>query len=185
MDSRFSKIPLKIVTVSNDRSRILRKKTTHITKFDGKLKKLAADMAMAMYKADGIGIAAPQVGKILSLCVIDVSRCIKITSTDFACASPTCFLDENEMDLAEISPIVMANPKIVKFSDETSVLGEGCLSIPGINGSVERANNVTIEYTDIWGNPHTLRCDRLLSRCAQHEIDHLNGILFTDKIAAS
>lgn len=113
-----------------------------------------------MYDAPGIGLAAIQVGVPRRILVIDVSR-------------------EGE----EKQPQVFINPKIVKSSDERSVYEEGCLSIPDYYAEVERPATVSVEYLDRDGKAQTVEADGLLATCLQHEIDHLNGVLFIDYIS--
>lgn len=119
---------------------------------------LAGDMFETMYDAPGIGLAAPQVGVLERLIVLD---CVK------------------EED-AEPQPIAMINPEIIATSDETSVYEEGCLSIPDQFADVERPAEVTARWLDLDGNVQERDFDGLWATCVQHEIDHLNGKLFID-----
>ncbi len=132
---------------------VLRERAQEVTKFNASLHKLLDDMADTMYDADGVGLAAPQVGILKRVIVIDVG-------------------DEHEL-------IEMVNPEIV--SKEGEQLGpEGCLSIPGLQGDVRRSNRIVIRGQDRNGNPIQYESTEFLSRAFQHEIDHLNGILFID-----
>ncbi|MBB4275253.1 peptide deformylase [Rhizobium mongolense] len=139
---------------------ILRQVSKPIERVDADLKRLADDMLETMYDAPGIGLAAIQVGVPRRILVIDVSR-------------------EGE----EKQPQVFINPKIVKSSDERSVYEEGCLSIPDYYAEVERPATVSVEYLDRDGKEQTVEADGLLATCLQHEIDHLNGVLFIDYIS--
>lgn len=139
---------------------VLRQVSKPIERVDADLKRLADDMLETMYDAPGIGLAAIQIGVPRRLLVIDVSR-------------------EGE----EKQPQVFINPKIVKSSDERSVYEEGCLSIPDYYAEVERPATVSVEYLDRDGKAQTVEADGLLATCLQHEIDHLNGILFIDYIS--
>ncbi|AJD39810.1 peptide deformylase [Rhizobium sp. SEMIA 4085] len=139
---------------------VLRQVSKPIERVDADLKRLADDMLETMYDAPGIGLAAIQVGVPRRILVIDVSR-------------------EGE----EKQPQVFINPKIVKSSDERSVYEEGCLSIPDYYAEVERPATVSVEYLDRDGKEHTVEADGLLATCLQHEIDHLNGVLFIDYIS--
>lgn len=133
---------------------ILRKKSREVSKVDNKIKVLLDDMMETMYKNEGVGLAAPQVGILKRLIVIDVE-------------------DGNVYK--------MINPKITSQSGE-QVGQEGCLSIPEIKGIVKRPNNVTVEYMDENGEQRTLKAEGVLARCICHETDHLDGILFVDKM---
>lgn len=139
---------------------VLRHVSKPIERVDADLKRLADDMLETMYDAPGIGLAAIQIGVPRRLLVIDVSR-------------------EGE----EKQPQVFVNPKIVKSSDERSVYEEGCLSIPDYYAEVERPATVSVEYLDRDGKEQTVEAHGLLATCLQHEIDHLNGILFIDYIS--
>ncbi len=133
---------------------ILRKRSKEVTVIDDKIKRLLDDMADTMYEKDGVGLAAPQIGILKRLVVIDVD-------------------DENLYK--------MINPKIIKSSGK-QVDQEGCLSVPDIKGTVTRPNKVTVQYTDENGEEITLDAEDLLARCICHELDHLDGVLFIDKM---
>lgn len=131
---------------------ILRQVAVRVTKIDKKIKLLLRDMADTMYAAEGVGLAAPQVGASCCVVVIDVGNGI----------------------------LEMINPEIV--SREGSCINiEGCLSVPNFDGEVERAKAVTVKYQDRTGKPVTLEAKELLAIAVQHELDHLAGILFIDK----
>ncbi|MFD1885258.1 peptide deformylase [Paenibacillus wenxiniae] len=132
---------------------VLHKKAKEITKITPNVQKLLTDMAETMYDADGVGLAAPQVGILKRAIVVDVG-------------------DEHGL-------IELINPEIVASSGE-QLGSEGCLSIPALNGEVRRAMEVTVKGLDRDGNEITITGSELLARALQHEIDHLNGVLFTD-----
>jgi peptide deformylase len=133
---------------------VLEKYCDEVKMFDKKLKKLINDMFDTMYEADGVGLAAPQIGLPVQAAVIDTG-------------------DSGQIELI--------NPKIVEQSGEE--LGpEGCLSFPGVYGEVKRAYKITVEAQDKKGRTFTLKAEDFLARAIQHEIDHLHGILFTEKI---
>ncbi len=134
---------------------ILRKKCREVEKIDDRILTLLDDMVETMYHKDGVGLAAPQIGILKRLVVIDVDG-------------------ENVYK--------MINPTIIKSSGE-AIDEEGCLSVPEERGEVIRPSNVTVEYTDINGKLVVLEGEGLLARCICHELDHLDGILFIDKIA--
>ncbi|HBB27820.1 MAG TPA: peptide deformylase [Clostridiales bacterium] len=133
---------------------ILRKKSREVEKIDDRILTILDDMVDTMYDRDGVGLAAPQIGILKRLVVIDVD-------------------DENLYK--------MINPRIIKSNGE-AVDEEGCLSVPETRGNVVRPSNVTVEYTDVNGELKVLVGEGLLARCLCHELDHLDGILFIDKI---
>ena len=133
---------------------VLRKETEKVTTFDKKLGKLLDNMAVTMYHADGCGLAGPQVGIAKKLLVIDA------------------FDDKGIREFI--------NPEIVEHSGDI-VSTEGCLSVPDYEGEVRRASEVIVEYQDRKGTKKELKAEGLLAIALQHEIDHLNGVLFIDK----
>jgi peptide deformylase len=139
---------------------ILREKTQDVNEFDEKLKNFASNMLETMYGADGIGLAANQVGDKRSIFIVD----------------------EFSGDKSKQNPLIFINPKITSFSDETTEYKEGCLSIPKYYEFVTRPEMIQIEYQDLEGNDQKIEAGDLLARVIQHENDHLNGILFFDKI---
>ncbi|PTM97446.1 peptide deformylase [Mycoplana dimorpha] len=139
---------------------ILRQVSTPLGTVDDEARRLAEDMLETMYDAPGIGLAAIQIGVPRRMLVLDVSR-------------------EGE----EKTPLVFINPEIVSSSDTRSVYEEGCLSIPDYYAEVERPAEITVRYIDRDGKEQTLDADGLLATCLQHEIDHLNGVLFIDHIS--
>ena len=153
---------------------ILRKKGEKISVFDAALKHFADDMIATMHRAEGIGLAAQQVGRALMLCVIDLSE----SNADF-----TWTMDGAKPPLDLFMPMVLANP-VVSIAPGTSdyVYEEGCLSFPKIRGDIVRPDEITVKFQDERGVPHVLTCDGLLARCVQHEVDHLNGVLFIDRM---
>lgn len=162
---------LKIVHYGNP---ILRRKGDRLTKFDGGLVKLAADMVETMHEAAGIGLAAQQVGLPYQLCVVDLRK----VETDFEWE-----LDGARPPLELFMPMTLVNPEItVDRGTEEEPYEEGCLSFPDIRGDVVRPDTITARYQDEHGVPHTLRCNGLLARCILHEVDHLNGVLFIDRM---
>lgn len=138
----------------------LRQISAPVLKIDRDVEKLVADMLETMYDAPGIGLAAVQVGVKKRVITIDVAR-----------------------EDAPKNPIALINPEIIAVSDETSVYNEGCLSIPEYYEEVERPARVTVRYQDVKGAIQETEADGLLATCIQHEIDHLNGILFIDHLS--
>ncbi|MEK7309620.1 MAG: peptide deformylase [Planctomycetota bacterium] len=136
----------------------LQRKSAAIKVFNKELAKIAKDMFQFMYKLNGVGLAATQVGLPYSIAVINPSR---KTSDE----------------------IVLINPRFTKTSRETVREDEGCLSVPGLSARVKRHSGVTCEYHNLKGEKVVLEARELLARILQHEIDHLNGILFIDRLA--
>lgn len=146
-----------------------------VTDFDQSLRELAAEMLTVMRQANGIGLAAQQVGLDCRVCVVDLSPCDpNIVGSASLGGKPVA------MEL--LMPLILVNPKLIETGDEETAVEEGCLSFPGINGLVWRPDRIRIEYQDVSGNCHYLECDGLLSRCIQHEMDHLDGILFIQRM---
>jgi peptide deformylase len=139
---------------------ILRQTSTRIEQVNGEIRTLADDMLATMYDAPGIGLAAIQVGVAKQMLVIDLSK-----------------------DGEEKAPQVFINPEILAFSDERSAYEEGCLSIPDYYAEVERPARITLKHVDLDGKEQTIEAEGLLATCLQHEIDHLNGVLFIDHIS--
>jgi len=138
----------------------LRSASKPVTKIDANIRELVNDMFETMYKAPGIGLAAIQVGVPARVVVMDLSK-----------------------REAEAEPKVFINPQIIWSSEEISTYEEGCLSIPDIHEDVERPARVKVKYLDLEGNPHEDDADGLFATCIQHEIDHLDGVLFIDHIS--
>lgn len=155
---------------------ILRKAGQAISEFDESLAELANDMVETMYEEDGIGLAAQQVDRALQLCVIDV-RPPEGAEVPFDYS-----FDGKQPPLDLIMPLAIANPKVTITDPTEDVYEEGCLSFPGVNGKVDRPIGVRCEFQDTEGNPHVIEADGLLGRCILHEVDHLNGKLFIDRM---
>jgi len=138
---------------------ILRRKSEDVEEFDDRLGELIEKMIETMIVEGGVGLAAPQVG---------VSRRLVVVNPD----------PHNPDTL-----LALVNPRILSRSDETDCLEEGCLSVPGIRGKVERSIEIEVEYKDPRGEKYCVRIDGLVSRIIQHEIDHLDGVLFVDHLS--
>ena len=138
-------------------SEALRTPAEEVAEVDDELRRLIGDMFETMYRAEGVGLAAPQVGISRRVIVVDVH-------------------DD------EVKPFALVNPRLVESSKETEKGEEGCLSIPGLSAAVERAAHVVVEGLDRDGNPLRVEGGGLLARCLQHEIDHLDGVLFIDRV---
>ena len=139
---------------------ILRKKSEILEKVDNELRNLMDDMLETMYAAPGIGLAAVQVGILKRLIVIDISK-----------------------DKEKKNPLFLINPEIVSKSNKTSTYEEGCLSLPGYFAEIERPAECKIEYLDYEGKKSEMEANGLLATCIQHEVDHLNGVLFIDYLS--
>jgi peptide deformylase len=140
---------------------LLKRKANRIKKIDDSVRTLAADMKETMQKASGVGLAAPQVGVPLRIIVIEVS--------------------EDEEDEQEHVEICLCNPEIVRASGE-EIADEACLSLPGWVAEVPRAARVTVKGLNLEGKEQRIKAHGLFARCLQHEIDHLDGILFPDRV---
>ena len=149
---------LEIVTVPEP---VLRRKARKVTDFGPQLQTLVDDMVDTMRQAPGVGLAAPQVNVSLRLIVVE-------------------FGDEEDEDAPQ-KLYVLANPEIARSSQETIVGAEGCLSIPGFAGDVDRLQSITVKGLNRRGMPVRVKAQGWLARIFQHEIDHLDGILFTDR----
>lgn len=152
---------------------VLRKKGVKVNTFDDELAKLSRDMIATMHKAQGIGLAAQQIGRALQLCVVDLSE----ADWDF-----NWELDGARPPLELIMPMVLANPEVKKLPSDETVYEEGCLSFPKIRGDVIRPDAISVKFQDAQGTPHVLICDGMFARCIQHEYDHLQGVLFIDRM---
>ncbi|MBF7095859.1 peptide deformylase [Alkalibacter mobilis] len=136
-----------------DEDPVLRKRAREIDQITDRIKVLRDDMLETMYDAEGIGLAANQVGILRRIVVVDIGE----------------------------GPITLINPVIIEEYGCQDGL-EGCLSIPDVTGRVERPEKIVVEFTDIDGKNNTLVAEELLARAICHEVDHLNGVLFTDKV---
>lgn len=154
----------------------LREIAKPVTEFGPELKKLTEDMLETMYDASGIGLAAPQVGVLDRVLVIDTRPREAKEGRRYKND------DQTELEAKIPQPLILINPKIVKGEGKTT-FDEGCLSIPGYFETVERFNEVTLEYQDVTGAKKTLTTDGLLAICCQHEMDHLEGTLFVDHLS--
>lgn len=139
---------------------ILRQVSKPVERVDASVRKLADDMLATMYDAPGIGLAAIQIGEPLRMLVIDLAK-------------------EDEAP----APHVFINPEVLESADTRSVYEEGCLSIPDYYAEVERPASVRVKYLDRDGKLQEIEAEGLMSTCLQHEIDHLNGVLFIDHIS--
>ncbi len=153
---KLDKPPLEIHYLGD---RVLRQPAKRIAKVDDSIRLLIKDMLQTMYSADGIGLAAPQVAVNKQLIVIDC-----------------------EPDKPEKPPLVLINPKITRYSSQTCNGDEGCLSIPGVYLEVNRPEAIEVSFKDEQGKPRKIQASGLLARVIQHEMDHLNGVMFVDRV---
>lgn len=154
---------------------VLRQKCRPVTGVDDALRELVADMLETMVDANGVGLAAPQVGEDIRLAVIDVSH------------DPECIsmlkVNGEDAELTSIMPLVFINPELT-YSQEKESAVEGCLSIEGIRAEVRRPAAVIAKLPQLDGSVLEIETDGLLARALQHETDHLNGVLFVDRLSA-
>lgn len=137
---------------------VLRQRAEPVAAVDDEVRQLMEEMLETMYAADGVGLAAPQIGISRRIIVVDVGE-------------------------AAVPPFGLANPVIVERSDSVERGEEGCLSIPGLKEIVERSARVVVEGVDRDGAPRRIEATGLLARALQHEVDHLDGILFLDRVS--
>jgi peptide deformylase len=154
---------------------ILRAKGKRIEQVDERIRTLAADMLETMRAANGIGLAAQQVGAALQLTVLDISQVEDRPST--------MKLNGTEVEPASAMPLILLNPKLL-LDEETSPGNEGCLSFPDITADIDRAVSVQMEADTLEGETVRVEAAGLLARALQHEVDHLNGILFIDRMSS-
>lgn len=163
---------LEILTYPNP---LLREVSKPVKKFDEALKTLVKNMLETMYDANGIGLAAPQVGELIRLLVID-------TRPRDPEKSRYENEDQSELEQKITQPLILINPQVVKGEGKTT-FDEGCLSVPSFFETVERFEKVTVKAQDINGKEFSFEVDGLLAICIQHEMDHLEGTLFIDHIS--
>jgi peptide deformylase len=144
-----------------------------VTEFSPKLKKMVKDMLFTMYHAPGIGLAAPQIGESIRLFVLDV---------DYEREMVTTAGGKEEPRLSDFNPMVFINPVITGTSG-TTIFEEGCLSLPGIYEEVKRFSSIHVKYQDLNGESHEIEADDMLAICIQHENDHLDGIVFIERLS--
>jgi peptide deformylase len=154
--SKIDNPPYEIHTLGD---RVLRQAAKRITKVDAQTRQIVENMLRTMYSADGIGLAAPQVAIAKQIIVVDI-----------------------EPDEAANAPLIMINPVIRKKGTELCVAQEGCLSIPEVYLDVKRPEMIEVAFKDELGRPQAIRAIGLLSRAIQHEMDHLSGVLFVDRV---
>ncbi len=152
-----------ILTIHTAPDPVLKRVAEPVSKVDDALRKQMDDMLETMYHDKGIGLAAPQVGISNRVVVMDVDQ-----------------TDEGEKGKA----LFMVNPEIIWESEELRIYNEGCLSVPEMYAEVERPDSVRLKYLDYDGAEQELEAEGLLSTCIQHEIDHLNGVLFVDHLSS-
>jgi peptide deformylase len=153
---KLEKSPLELHYLGD---RVLRQPAKRIAKVDDSIRQLAKEMLQTMYSSNGIGLAAPQVAVNKQLIVIDC-----------------------EPDKPENPPLILINPQIIGYSPELCKAEEGCLSIPDVFLDVIRPQALEVSYKDEQGKPRKLQANGLLARVIQHEMDHLNGVMFVDRV---
>ena len=158
---------------------VLKQVAEPVAEVDDEVRRLLADMLETMYDAPGIGLAAPQIGVSRRLVVVDVAE-RSVAEND---EGPVTAMPDADAAPVEPQPIKLVNPEIVWASEERSRYEEGCLSIPDYYEEVERPARVRVRYLDETGAAQEIEADGLLATCLQHEIDHLDGVLFIDHIS--
>ncbi|NJP10436.1 MAG: peptide deformylase [Leptolyngbyaceae cyanobacterium RU_5_1] len=153
---KLAKPPLEIHRLGD---RVLRQSAKRVAKVDGEIKQLIREMLQTMYSADGIGLAAPQVAVNKQVIVVDC-----------------------EPDEAAKPPLILINPTVTQAGRDIAINQEGCLSIPSVYLDVKRPAAIEVSYKDEYGRPQRLSVTGLLACCIQHEIDHLHGVLFVDRV---
>lgn len=156
-----------ILDILTEPNKILHEKCVKVKKFDSELKSLAKNMVETLFKYNGVGLAAPQIGKKIRLIVIEYNK---------------KRLDETEnQNMPDIPLLIIINPKVISHSKESEIDIEGCLSLPDQEYNVKRYDSVKVLANDIDGRRVKIKANGIFARVLQHEIDHLDGILITDK----
>jgi len=161
----MAKVTPKIHEIVKYPEPVLSRPAAAVTEFDAELKKLVEEMFESMYAAQGIGLAAPQIGLSDRLIVVEYYE----------------REEDEEVENAPKKVWTVVNPEIIKASEETLIGVEGCLSIPNLVGEVERHAAIQVKGLNRHGKPLKIKAEGWLARIFQHEIDHLNGVLFTDR----
>lgn len=154
-------------------SHVLRRESAPVNTVSRETLRFADQMKAALREESGIGLAAPQVGRNIRLVIVDTRQDEEL---------PEAMLTDGEKFLAPLMPVALFNPVVEPRGTDKSRFTEGCLSIPGIEGDVIRPVHVNLKATLDDGTPVDLHCGGLLARCLQHEIDHLDGVLFVDRL---
>lgn len=155
---------------------ILRAKGKRVGQIDAQVRELAQNMIETMHAANGVGLAAQQIGEAIQLTVLDISQ-VEDRPT-------TMKLNGQAVDPVSLMPLVLVNPQI-DLGGETEVGTEGCLSFPEITGEIDRAKSITVRTQNLDGEPLEFETSGFLARAIQHEVDHLNGILFIDRMSSA
>lgn len=155
---------------------VLRAKGSRIESIDDRIRELAGNMIETMHLANGVGLAAQQIGEPVQLTVIDVAQVEDRPST--------MRLNGQEIDPASAMPLILINPE-VDAGNESETGTEGCLSFPEITGEIPRATSIVVHAQDLEGRPVKIETSGFLARAIQHEVDHLNGILFIDRMSSA
>jgi peptide deformylase len=154
----------------------LRAKGKRVDRIDNRIRELAMDMIETMHAANGVGLAAPQIGEALQLTVLDISQ-VEDRPTQMK-------LNGQDVDPKSAMPLVLINPE-VELRADTEMGTEGCLSFPEISGQIERAKSIVARAQSLDGDKVEIEASGFLARAMQHEVDHLNGILFIDRMSSA
>ncbi|OGV42702.1 MAG: peptide deformylase [Lentisphaerae bacterium GWF2_57_35] len=150
---------------------VLREKSTQIVKITKEIRALADDMIETMHAAKGVGLAAQQVGRTEAIAVLDVPASYDVDEAG------------NRLHPDIPMPWALLNPEITEMSEESEACEEGCLSFPDISAPIPRAKEITLKYMDIKGAQQSIHLKEFMARAVQHELDHLNGVLFVDRMS--
>ncbi|NOY79586.1 MAG: peptide deformylase [Kiritimatiellaeota bacterium] len=171
MPLNFNASPLQVCIYG---APVLRRKSVEVSAITPELREFARRMIATMHRDRGIGLAAPQVGRSIRVIAIH-------TRSDDGVFRPNA--SPGERLLEPLMPVILVNPRVVPITETTGVYEEGCLSVPGIHADVVRPTGVILEAMTLDGESFRIECTGLLARCLQHEIDHLDGVLFVDRIS--
>lgn len=169
-------VTLPIVTAPDPR---LKQKSHPAAQVDDELRRLMDDMLETMYESNGIGLAAVQVGVLKRVIVMDLDY----GSTRYEENPQTAHIEGYKHPASRGNALFLVNPEITATSDEQNIYEEGCLSFPGQYADVTRPKEADIRYLDYDGTPRKIHADGLLATCVQHEMDHLNGVVFVDHVS--
>lgn len=167
-------LPAMVLPIVRYPTPVLRAKCRPVTQVTDEIRQFAADMIETMRAANGVGLAAPQVAKDIQLAVIDVSH------------NPKCIsylrINGEPVDMVSHMPVIFLNP-VLELGKDKDLDEEGCLSFPRLRGDIRRSTDIKVTFKTLDGETQTWETDGLLARAFQHEIDHLNGILFIDRMS--
>lgn len=172
-----------LLSVTQYGDAVLRAKSAPVEHVDEDLHTLAANMLETMYASQGIGLAAPQVGLNIRMVVIDIPK-DEVVEGEEEAPDETIMLNGEEVSLFSVMPLVFINPELEPYGKQ-ELFCEGCLSVHEIRANVSRPKKVRARLQTLDGHTLEIDCGGLLARCLQHEVDHLDGFLFTDRVSSA